>query len=141
MSIYQNITYRQIIFLISNQFWVHMNHCVAFEALSYVIKTNPEVHIVCTGNTNDYRNPDYYLSLLKKIEEFGIKNNIHILGYISKLEQIKIMYNSIGVIQPTLFEGNPGGGIAYNALAMDIPIILSDIAVNKELDYKKDSFF
>lgn len=128
-------------FLISNQFWVHKNHVVAFEALAQVIKTNPDVHIVCTGNTNDYRNPGYYPSLLKKIEELRIKENIHILGYISKLEQIKIMCNSVGVIQPTLFEGNPGGGIAYNALAMDVPIILSVINVNKELNYKKAVFF
>lgn len=128
-------------FLISNQFWVHKNHGVAFEALAEVVKTNPDVHIVCTGNTNDYRNPDYFPSLLKKIEELGIKGNVHILGYISKLEQIKIMCNSVGVIQPTLFEGNPGGGIAYNALAMDIPIILSDISVNKELNYEKADFF
>lgn len=128
-------------FLISNQFWVHKNHVIAFEALAEIVKTNPDVHIVCTGNTNDYRNPDYYPSLLKKIEDLGIKENVHILGYISKLEQIKIMCNSVGVIQPTLFEGNPGGGIAYNALAMDVPIILSSINVNKELDYNKAIFF
>lgn len=128
-------------FLISNQFWLHKNHGVAFEALAKVVKSNPDIHIVCTGNTNDYRNPEYYPSLLKKIDGLGIKDNVHILGYITKLEQIKILVNSIAVIQPTLFEGNPGGGIAYNAVAMDVPIILSDIGVNKELEYEKAVFF
>lgn len=128
-------------FLISNQFWLHKNHGVAYEALAKVIRSGLNIHIVCTGNTGDYRNPDYFPFLLKKIDELGIKANVHILGYIPKIDQIKIMVNSIGVIQPTLFEGNPGGGIAYNAIAMDISIILSDINVNKELEYDKAVFF
>ena len=45
------------------------------------------------------------------------------------------------MLQPTLFEGNPGGGIAYNAISLGVPIILSDIPVNLELKSPLAFFF
>ena len=54
-----------------------------------------------------------------------------------------IMQNSIAVIQPTLFEGGPGGGAAYDSFATNTPLIVSDIAVNLELkdDYPEILYF
>ena len=129
-------------FLISNQFWMHKKHLIAFEALAKLLENGEEkCDIVCTGAMDDYRNKDYFKQLQEQIDEMGIGEHIHFLGFIPKRDQIKIMCKSVSVIQPTAFEGNPGGGIAYNALAMDVPIILSDIAVNKELKGEHISFF
>lgn len=129
-------------FLISNQFWIHKSHATAFRALAELQKEGiGDADIVCTGNTDDYRNPKYFESLKGLISELGISDCVHFLGLIPKLEQIAIMKKCIAVIQPTLFEGNPGGGAAYNAMSLDVPIILSDIKVNQELIFDKAVFF
>lgn len=129
-------------FLISNQFWIHKDHITAFEALSKLIKSGfKEYDIVCTGLAKDYRDKDYLAKIRAKLCEFGIEDRVHFLGYIPKRDQMKIMCSSVAVIQPTLFEGNPGGGIAYNAVSLGVPIILSDIPVNQELKAEWVRFF
>ena len=51
------------------------------------------------------------------------------------------MGKSKALIQPTLFEGGPGGGSVYDAISLDVPIILSNIEVNQEVKYNKTLFF
>ena len=36
-------------------------------------------------------------------------------------------------MQPTLFEGGPGGGSVYDAIALGVPSIVSDIPINREI--------
>lgn len=128
-------------FLISNQFWIHKNHKTAFKALSLLnnIKDFEDIQIVCTGNMYDSRNPNYLNELKLLIEKLGIKNNVHLLGYIPKIDQIEILKQSIGLIQPTLFEGGPGGGSTAEALSLGKKVVLSNIPVNKEI--KNDSVY
>jgi len=130
-------------FLICNQFWVHKSHTTAFEALNKLktFNCNDDIHIVCTGNTCDSRFPDYFIQLKEKIKELKLSDKIHFLGYISKIEQISIMAQSIAVLQPTLFEGGPGGGSVYDALSIGIPCIISDIPVNTEIEEENVFFF
>jgi glycosyltransferase involved in cell wall biosynthesis len=129
-------------FLVSNQFWKHKDHATAFKALAEFIKqNNKEVHLVCTGSMSDYRFPDYINYLKQLIVDLGIENNLHLLGYILKEEQQEIMLRSKALIQPTLFEGGPGGGSVYEALALGVPVLMSDIPVNKEIDNPLAHFF
>lgn len=130
-------------FLISNQFWFHKSHITAFEALRIFIDKyhHNDVHIVCTGNTYDYRQPNYFNTLMKKISELRLTDRIHFLGYISKEKQLKIMSKAISVIQPSLFEGGPGGGAVYDAVALGVRSIVSDIPVNLEIDDELVTFF
>jgi glycosyltransferase involved in cell wall biosynthesis len=129
-------------FLISNQFWKHKDHATAFKALAEFIKQNKnEVHLVCTGSMSDYRFPDYINYLKQLIVDLGIEKNLHLLGYILKEEQQEIMLRSKALIQPTLFEGGPGGGSVYEALALGVPVLMSDIPVNKEIDNPLAHFF
>jgi glycosyltransferase involved in cell wall biosynthesis len=123
-------------FVICNQFWIHKDHKTAFRALAAysVITGRQDVHIVCTGNTVDFRNPDFFAELEKNVSELGLTSRIHFLGYIPKKDQIDIMCGSIAVLQPTLFEGGPGGGAVYDAVAMGVQAIVSDIQVNREID-------
>ena len=69
------------------------------------------------------------------------QQNIHFLGYIPKPDQIAIMRNAIGLIQPTLFEGGPGGGAVYNALCLGITCLISDIKVNREITGYDNVYF
>jgi glycosyltransferase involved in cell wall biosynthesis len=71
----------------------------------------------------------------------NIKNNILILGYIPKNDQLAVLKNCIAVIQPTLFEGGPGGGAVYEAVGYGIPSIVSDISVNREINDETVIFF
>ena len=122
-------------FIISNQFWVHKSHITAFKALYNLRKIFPpsDVHIVCTGETRDYRFPKYFEELKTRIDEMNLSKNIHFLGYIPKKDQLQILRGAIALLQPTLFEGGPGGGAVYDAVALGVPSIVSDIPVNKEI--------
>ena len=130
-------------FLISNQFWIHKSHLTAYKALRYLIDHTgkKDVSIVCTGLMNDYRFPDYMENLMREISELRLQDHILLLGHIPKLDQIYIMKECIAVIQPTLFEGGPGGGSVYDAVALGVPSIVSDIPVNKEIVDKNVLFF
>lgn len=129
-------------FIISNQFWMHKDHKTAFEALGKLKKLGYEnIAIVCTGKMQDDRNPRYIEDLKECCISNDVAGNVIFLGYIPKLDQIQIMKKSIAAIQPTLFEGNPGGGMGYNAVALKIPIIMSDIQINKELIDSCVTFF
>jgi len=129
-------------FLISNQLWIHKSHITAFRALKKLIsKTSNPPSIVCTGVNHDVRFPKHFEKIKKEIENLGIEKQIHFLGYIPKKDQIAIMQNSIALIQPTLFEGGPGGGSTQNAIAVGTPAIISDIPVNKEVESELVTFF
>jgi glycosyltransferase involved in cell wall biosynthesis len=128
-------------FMISNQFWIHKSHATAFNALRFVRDAGHDVDIVCTGGTHDYRWPKHFSNLKDLIEKNGIRNYVHILGFIPKVDQLAIMRGSLAVIQPTLFEGGPGGGCVYDAVSTRTPSIISDIPVNREVDIGVVRFF
>jgi glycosyltransferase involved in cell wall biosynthesis len=123
-------------FAICNQFWIHKDHGTAFQAFAtYLERTGAaDVHLVCTGDTSDPRHPSYFSELKDAVHRLGLTGRVHYLGYISKKDQIDIMKGSLAVLQPTLFEGGPGGGAIYDAVALGIPAVLSDIRVNREIE-------
>lgn len=128
-------------FLISNQFWKHKGHLTAFQALKIIIQKGYNVKLFCTGNTSDYRFPRYFQELQRYIDNNSIKDHAVFLGTLPKTEQIKLMINSLALIQPTLFEGGPGGGAVYNAISLGVPVILSDIKINREITNYEVTFF
>jgi len=130
-------------FMISNQFWEHKSHLIAIRALDELRK-DPNlrnIHIVCTGKMEEPRNPTYIPSIIKEVKKRGLTKYIHFTGYIPKNDQLIIMRGAIAVLQPTLYEGGPGGGASYSAVALGIPVIASDIPINKELNKGEVAFF
>jgi glycosyltransferase involved in cell wall biosynthesis len=129
-------------FLISNQLWIHKDHKTAFKALKLLHEQGyTDIHIICTGSTSDTRFPNYYLEIQEYIAELKLTDVIQFLGFIPKSDQITILRGSIAIIQPTLFEGGPGGGSTYDAIAYGVPAIISDIAINREIDCPEVLFF
>jgi glycosyltransferase involved in cell wall biosynthesis len=126
-------------FLISNQFWQHKDHATAFKALSLLAVR--DVELICTGSASDYRAPEYFGKLQALISERGLQGRVRFLGHIPKPDQIAIMRGAVAVLQPTLFEGGPGGGSVYDAVAVGTPAIISDIPVNREIVEKGVEFF
>lgn len=128
-------------FIISSQFWKHKDHLTAFRAFADVVKGYPELSLVCTGSTEDHRDPAYFPGLLQSLESLGITRRVLILGLIPKDDQIALLKDAVAVIQPTLFEGGPGGGAVYDAVALGVRSIISDIPVNLEIAEELVSFF
>lgn len=130
-------------FLISSQFWRHKSHVTAIEALALVRQhlNYSDVKLICTGATDDYRHPGYFDELQRRIADFGLTDAVMILGHIPKRDQIEIMKNAVGLIQPTLFEGTQGGLAVYDAVGLGVRAIVSDIPVNLEIQDSLVTFF
>lgn len=131
----------QPFFIISNQFWIHKDHATAFAAFRILAEHDPKIAMVCTGSTVDSRSPEYFPGLIARLKSWGLDRRVHILGLIPKRDQIELMKHACAVIQPTLFEGGPGGGAVYNAVSLDVPAIVSDIPVNREVEGTAIEFF
>ena len=128
-------------FIISNQFWLHKRHEVAIQAFARLEKKHPEVNLVLTGANWDSRVRGRIDDIRRLIDDLGLKNRIHILGQIPKLDQVALLRGSIAVIQPTAFEGGPGGGSVFDAVALGVPCVLSDIPVNREIEELVTAYF
>lgn len=123
-------------FAVCNQFWIHKEHRTVFKAYAQIKDEARErgVGLVCTGRMEDRRfiPPEYIASLQEELRSLGISGDTHLLGHIPKRDQIEIVKSSEALIQPTLFEGGPGGGAVYDAISLGVPCVLSDIPVNRE---------
>lgn len=128
-------------FIICNQFWQHKDHLTAYRALARLSLNFPQVQLVCTGETSDFRNPEHFAMLCREAASLGIASRLHVLGLVPKRDQIALMRAAIAVVQPTLFEGGPGGGSVFDAVSMGISAIVSDVPVNLEIDEPTVSFF
>jgi len=128
-------------FLCSNQFWKHKNHRLVLESVALAKREGVPLRFVFTGDTRDYRHPEYFSELLARIERDGIGDRVHILGFIPKRDQIRLMLEAEAVVQPSLSEGGPGGGSIYNAIALGRPSIVSDLPVNREIEGLVSHFF
>lgn len=130
-------------FIVCNQFWIHKDHPTAIKAYSAFLSLSQEqgVDLVCTGGLEDYRAPSYIESIRDLISQLGLQSRVHLLGRIPKNDQIALLQGAIALLQPTLFEGGSGGGAVYDAVALGVPALVSDIEVNREIDDPYCRFF
>jgi len=128
-------------FMISNQFWIHKDYPTAFRALSLLSQDEHDVTLMCTGTTYDYRKPRYFDDLMAEVRSLGIAERVRCLGFIPKADQMALMRGAVAVVQPTLFEGGPGGGAVWEAVGLGVPALVSDIDVNREIKDAGVSFF
>lgn len=121
-------------FIVCNQFWKHKDHETAIRAFAEVVRNSPvKTELICTGNTYDHRFPRHLVYLKDLIKSLGICDYVRFTGFISKQDQIRLLMGSSGVIQPSLFEGTPGGGVAYEAMSVGADLFLSSTEVNLEI--------
>jgi glycosyltransferase involved in cell wall biosynthesis len=120
-------------FIVCNQFWKHKDHGTVFRAFAALAKSHPDVLLVCTGEAHDYRFPSYFDELMSDVIREGVADRIHILGLIPKLDQLALIRGAIALVQPTRFEGGPGGGAVYDAVSLGKCSIVSDISINREI--------
>lgn len=127
-------------FFIPNQFWAHKNHRVAIEAIRKIKEILPDIQIVCSGATIDYRNPDHYSNILEIIDKYRLKDNVKILGVIPHHHISLLMRQAVAVINPSYFEG--WSTTVEEAKTLGVKLILSDIQVHREQcqDYEATYF-
>ena len=128
-------------FIVCNQFWMHKDHLTAFRAMAEISSRHPEVSLICTGGTSDYRDPGYFGKLEAEAARLGLGARLRFLGHIPKRDQIELLKHAAALVQPTLFEGGPGGGSTYEAVALGQRVLLSDLPVNREIDGCDVRFF
>ena len=119
--------------LCSNQFWIHKNHKLLLEAVALLRKSGRDIHLVCTGETSDFRRADYFGTIQKLIIDLGIEDLVYIVGMIPRYDQIQLLRRSMFVVQPSLFEGL--GLIVQECQALGKCILLSNLDVHMEHDY------
>jgi glycosyltransferase involved in cell wall biosynthesis len=113
-----------------NQFWKHKNHKKLLEAIVRIKDQFPSLLVVFSGKESDYRNPDYFKSLVQFVAENNLQKNILFLGFIDREEQLLLIKEAECIVQPSLFEG--WSTVIEDAKALNKFIIASNIAVHKE---------
>ena len=125
-------------FIISNQFWVHKCHDTAIKALGILSNQGiTDVDIVCTGKMDDHRDKEHIEKLKMLVATNNLNDNFRFVGFIPKKDQIELMKHSLGVIQPSQYEGDCSGQV-IDAIAVGQRAIVSDIDVCKEVSYIKN---
>lgn len=114
---------------IPNQFWKHKNHRVVVDAL---VEDRDKIipPIVTTGGSHDPRNPDFFGTLMSKVEKQGLQDRFIYIGKISYRDVLVLLKGAIGLINPSLFEG--WSTVVEEAKVLGKPLILSDINVHRE---------
>ena len=126
-------------FYLPNQFWKHKNHSVVIHALDILKEKGSRPVVVCTGNTGDYRHPEYYSGLLHKIKDLGLLDQFIFLGLIPREDVFQLIRHSICIINPSLFEG--WSNSVEEVKSIGKTIVLSDIAVHREQNPKSAVYF
>ena len=118
--------------MVCNHFWVHKDHDTALRAFAAARAIDPTLQLVLTGGTQDFRDPQHHDRLLALMDELGIRAHCHVLGLIPKPEQTALLRGAIAMLQPTRYEGSQGGLSTFQATGLGVPVLLSDIEVNRE---------
>jgi glycosyltransferase involved in cell wall biosynthesis len=118
-----------------NQFWKHKNHEVVIDALVNV----PDVTIVATGATEDFRHPDHFAALMARARSRGVENRFRVLGAIPFADVIGLIAGAVAVINPSLFEG--WSTTVEEARSLGKRLVLSDIPVHREQNPPRARYF
>ena len=113
-----------------NQFWTHKNHGMLFQAIAQLHAGGIDVHLVCTGPTEDYRTPGYFDAIKELVATLGVGHLIHILGSIPRQDQIQLVRRAMALVQPSLFEG--WSTVIEDCRVLGKTMLLSDLPVHRE---------
>ena len=95
--------------------------------------------MICSGQLKSYKNDEYTNSIREFLTKNHLENDIKILGFIDRKEQLCLMKNSYAMVQPSLFEG--WSTVVEDAKALNKFIFLSNLDVHKEQNPKNACFF
>jgi glycosyltransferase involved in cell wall biosynthesis len=126
-------------FVLPNQFWVHKNHRVVIEALRILKTRNERLQVLCTGHQGDYRSPGHFEKLMGTVRDHGLEGQFLPVGVVPYADLIGLMIGSVGIINPSLFEG--WSTSVEEAKSLGKQVLLSDIAVHREQQPARARYF
>jgi len=126
-------------FHIPNQIWAHKNHGIILDALCLLHKRGHCPLVISTGQTEDYRHPDYFQHLLQRVKEVGMGERYRFLGLIDYPDACVIMRDAVTLINPSLFEG--WSTTVEEAKSLGKRMLLSSLDVHREQAPDRSSFF
>ena len=63
-------------FFLPNQFWAHKNHRAVVDALALLNARGTPFLVLCTGHTQDRRQPDHFAKLMAHVKAMGVEVRI-----------------------------------------------------------------
>jgi len=126
-------------YFMPNQFWKHKNHLNVVEALNCIKKSGGDVVIAVCGNPVDSRNSTHPQKVLDLVKTYQLENRFIYLGLIPSQYILPLMKLSIGVVNPSFFEG--WSTTVEEAKAVGAPLILSDLPIHREQTEEKSIYF
>ncbi len=126
-------------FHLPNQFWAHKNHRVVIDALALLKGQGLPVQVVCTGATQDRRQPTYFDTLMLHAKGSGVAEQFRVLGLVPYEDLAGLMHHATAIINPSLFEG--WSTTVEESKSLGLRIVLSDIAVHREQAPERGVFF
>jgi glycosyltransferase involved in cell wall biosynthesis len=126
-------------FHLPNQFWSHKNHAVVLSALALLKAEQPDITVVCTGNTNDPRQPGFFTQLMARRDALGLQGAFRVLGMVPYADMQGLMRYASAVINPSRFEG--WSTSVEEAKSMGQRVVLSDLPVHREQAPAGASYF
>ena len=112
---------------------------IVFEAVKLLKESGIDILILCSGLMNDYRHPEYIIEIEDFVQEFGLQENIKLLGLIDYDDVFYLMRNSLAVINPSLFEG--WSSTVEECKSIGKNMILSDIPIHREQNPLNSLYF
>jgi glycosyltransferase involved in cell wall biosynthesis len=125
--------------VVCNQFWEHKNHGLVWEALARLREEGLHPNVVCTGPLLDYRNPMHLDRTVQTLHQYGLAGQVSLLGRLPRIEQVQVIRASLGLIQPSLFEG--WSTVVEDGRLLGKSLILSDIPVHREQNPPAATYF
>lgn len=126
-------------FYIPNQLWLHKNHGLILEALRILRARGSCPLVISTGQTNDYRHPNYFATLQKQVSEAGLTERFRFLGLVDFTHVGALMRSAVAIINPSRFEG--WSTTVEEAKSLGKRLLLSDIAVHREQAPERGLYF
>lgn len=126
-------------FHIPNQLWVHKNHDLILEALRILRNSGVCPLVVSTGQTCDYRHPNFFAEFKERVTEAGLSERFRFLGLIDFAHAGALMRGAIAIINPSRFEG--WSTTVEEAKSLGKRLLLSDISVHREQAPERGLYF
>lgn len=123
---------------VPNQFWKHKNHSIFLKALALPKMKDWQHQFVFSGTPVDDRDPAYVENLTTSLGDPN-ENRTRLLGQIPRRDVIALMQSCNGVVNPSFFEGR--STIVEEAIALNTPLLLSDIPIHREQAETVAEFF
>lgn len=126
-------------FYLPNQFWLHKNHLLVIDALTILKNSGNKIAVAASGKQLDPRRPAHFERFSERLQSAGVGDQFRLLGLIPYEHIAPLMVGSVAVLNPSLFEG--WSTTVEEARSLQVPLVLSDLAVHKEQAAGIASFF